>query len=250
MDYLKMRPAEIRDAVERNVPLIMAAGSVEYHGPHLPIATDYLIAATIIKRIEERCVCVVAPPLPFAPTMFWAAGSNDGEFDFDPEALRIFAKEILRGFVKIGFRRIYVMQHHQGVDGTPYLAIKLAASEVVREVGKSWGEGWGRVPPEKMPNPNIFSLIRVESIDAFSTYSDGSERIPIGHGSKGETQLMLAGYPETVRMEELDAIKDGLPAWLEDSHLGTTEEGIRWIEFCAAGWVKELADVRLKPGVK
>ncbi len=33
-----------------------------------------------------------------------------GEFDFDPDALLVYAREILRGLVKIGFRRIYIVR--------------------------------------------------------------------------------------------------------------------------------------------
>jgi creatinine amidohydrolase/Fe(II)-dependent formamide hydrolase-like protein len=36
MILVKMRPEELKDAVKRNIPVIMAAGVVEYHGPHLP----------------------------------------------------------------------------------------------------------------------------------------------------------------------------------------------------------------------
>jgi hypothetical protein len=44
MILVKMRPEELKDAVKQNIPIIMAAGVVEYHGPHLPIGTDFLIA--------------------------------------------------------------------------------------------------------------------------------------------------------------------------------------------------------------
>ena len=87
MYLVKMRPEQVQDAVRRSVPLLMAAGSVEYHGPHLPIGTDFLIANAVCERVEQRCECVLAPPLPYSSTMSWAAGAEEGEVDFDPEAL-------------------------------------------------------------------------------------------------------------------------------------------------------------------
>lgn len=244
MYYVHMRPEQIRDAVQRNVPVLIAAGSVEYHGPHLPVGTDYLIAESIIKEVEKRCECIVMPPLPFSSTMFWAAGPEDGEFDFDPEALRIYAREMLRGLVRIGFRRIYILQHHQGSDGLPSLTLRRAAAEVTREVTHGWGHAWGRQDPITLPNPEIFGMIRIAYVDSFSRYPENAmEKIPIGHGSKGETQLILAAYPEDVRMEALEEYKSehgSLPEWLMDSHLATEEEGAAWIEFCVEGWVAEL----------
>lgn len=245
MYYLKMRPEQIKDAVSRNVPVIMAAGSVEYHGPHLPVGTDCLIAETIVRKVEERCECIVMPSLPFSPTMFWAAGPEEGEFDFDPSALGIYVKEMLMGLVRIGFRRIYILQHHQGAEGLPALILRRAAREVIQETAKDWGEGWGRLPFKEYPNPKIFKLIQVAYIDSFSACTSGnSEKCPIGHGGKGETQLILSEYPESVKMDLLDDYKKEkaeLPDWLLDANQATFEEGKKWIEFCVQGWVRELS---------
>ncbi|NLO83419.1 MAG: creatininase family protein [Clostridiales bacterium] len=244
MYYIEMRPSEIREAVKRNVPVIIPAGAVEYHGPHLPVGTDFLIADIVVRKIEERCECVVFPPLPFSSTMFWAAGPEEGEFDFDPDALFVYAREIFRGIVKVGFRRIYVLQHHQGNEGLPALVLKRAAVEVIREVGKAWGEGWGRTPYGELPNPGIFDMIRIAHIDSFSEYaSDCSERIPIGHGGRGETQLIMSEYPDRVKLDELKSLEGNMPEWLKDAYLANRDDGRWWIEFCVNGWVRELRDI-------
>lgn len=224
-----MRPEEIKDAVGRDVPAIIAAGSVEYHGPHLPIGTDFLIAQAVVTRAESLCECVVMPPLPFSSTMFWAAGPEDGEFDFDPDAILVYAREFLRGIARVGFRRVYILQHHQGDDGLPALTLRRAAVEITRETGKSWGRGWGRNPECEYPNPKLFRQFQVAYVDSFSRYpTPDAERIPIGHGSKGETQLIMGSHPDTVNMRALDVLcekEEGLPYWLQDSHLATSEGG-------------------------
>jgi creatinine amidohydrolase len=241
MYLIHMRPEQVQDAVRRNVAVVMPAGCVEYHGPHLPIGTDFLIANSVCAEAEKRVECVVAPPLSFAPTMAWAAGPEEGEVDFDPEAFFVYARETLRRIAAMGFRRIYVLQHHQGPDGLEVLCLKRAAMEVVRETVNKWGPEWGRGPTEELPIPNIFSWIRVVYIDSFSEYPGPyPERIPIGHAGKGETQLIMASLPDTVRMEALESL-DKLPRWLEDATEADAEEGCRWIEFCVRGWVEELS---------
>jgi creatinine amidohydrolase len=241
MQLTRMRPEQIQDAVRRHVPVVIVAGSVEFHGPHLPVGTDYLIPQAVCDGVEARVECVVAPPLPFSSTMAWAASPTDGEVDFEPEALFVYARAMLRGLAAIGFGRIYIMQHHQGPEGLPVLCLKRAAAEVVRETVHGWGNGWGRRPPEELPMPGVFSWIQVAYIDSFSAYpAPDSERIPIGHGGRGETQLIQGALPETVRMGALASLNP-LPPWLADAEGAVPTEGRRWLEFCIAGWVAELA---------
>ena len=240
MYLIHMRPEQVQDAVARNVPILMPAGCVEYHGPHLPIGTDFLIANSICVAAEKRVECVMAPPLQFAPTLDWAAGPEEGEADFDPEAFFQYARESLRRIAAMGFRRIYILQHHQGPDGLEVLCLKRAAGEVIRETVKEWGAGWGRGPGDELPNPDIFGWIRIAYLDSFSEYPGPTEgQVPVGHAGKGETQLIMASLPETVRMEAL-ATLDRLPIWLEDADQADAEEGRQWLEFCIEGWVKEL----------
>lgn len=241
MQLTMMRPEQIQDAVRRNLPVLLVAGSMEYHGPHLPVGTDFLIPQAVCRGIEARVECVVAPPLPFAPTMAWAAGPEEGEVDFDPEAFFVYAREVLRSIAAMGFRRIYVLQHHQGPDGLEVLCLKRAAGEVLRETVHRWGAGWGRRPYHELPHPNVFGWIQVAYIDSFSEYpGPEAERVPIGHGGRGETQLIMGSLPETVRMAALASLAE-LPQWLEDATAASEAEGKRWLEFCIAGWVKELA---------
>lgn len=241
MYLVKMRPEQIHDAVRRNVPILIAAGVVEYHGPHLPVGTDFLIANTICCEVERRCECVLAPSLPLGPTLSWAADAEDGEIDFDPEAFFGYVREMLRRIARMGFQRIYVLQHHQGDDGLQTLCLKRAVGELVRDTAQDWGAGWGRRPAADLPIPRIFQWVQVAHVDSFSTYpQDSVERIPIGHGGRGETQLIMSALPETVRMEALDTLAER-PRWLEDADQADASEGRRWIEFCVQGWVAVLS---------
>jgi|GEM_PF-627913 len=244
MQYLMMRPEQIQDAVKRQVPVVICAGSVEFHGPQEPIGTDYLIAQAVIERAEKECECIVMPPLPFAPTLFWAAGPQDGEFNFDGTVLGNYVREIFKGLIMIGFRRIYVLQHHQGREALPCSTIINAAAQTLyTDFAANYYPGWGRQLKGDFPLENFDLLIRVAHIDTFSEYKEGMERCPIGHGGKGETQLVWGQYPETIDLERLNYFKENgltFPEWLHDSHLATQEEGDFWLDFCAKGWIKEF----------
>jgi len=239
MYLVQMRPEQIQDSVRRNVPVLMAAGVVEYHGPHLPVGTDYLIASSICEEVEQRCECILAPHIPFGPTMSWAGGPEEGEIDFEPEPLFQYARAIFSSLLQIGFRRIYILQHHQGSEGLQSLCLQRAGREVTWEMTRQWEPGWGRRPV--MPDPAIFSCIRIASIDTYCQYPYlNSPRVPVGHAGMGETQLIMAAYPQSVRMEALASWQGPMPEWLADAPQATPQEGKRWLEFCIEGWVKEL----------
>ena len=82
MHLIHMRPEQIQDAIQRNVPALAAAGVVEFHGPHLPVGTDFLIAQTVSESVEKRVECVLLPSFTYGPTLSWASDAKDGEIDF------------------------------------------------------------------------------------------------------------------------------------------------------------------------
>jgi len=239
MYLINMRPEEIKRAVKNNLPVIMSAGSIEYHGPHLPVGTDFLIADSVVTEMERRIPnkCIIAPPLPYSSTMNWAGDVTEGDVDFSPDALFIYSREIFKQLTAIGFKRIYVLQHHQGPEGIPCLSLKKAAAEVIRDITKDWGHSWGRLPNDDLPNPEIFDLIKIAHADTFSQIPG---QVPFGHAGKGETQFIMATYPETVDMDELSALNNNIPRWLEDADLATLDEGKKWFKYCADGWEQEL----------
>jgi len=238
MYLIKLRPGEIKKAVKNNTPVILASGSVEYHGPHLPIGTDYLISESIVEEVEKHIPdgCIVAPGIPFSPTMSWAASPEEGEVDFSPDAMYAYALEVLTQLTSMGFKRIYIVQHHQGSEGLPSLTLRRAAAAVIRNVTKEWGHSWGRGPHEKLPNPNIFSLIHVAGSDTFSDIPN----LEFGHAGKGETQWIMASHPDTVCMDELTKYEGRMPDWLLDAGQASVDEGRNWLNACVNGWVKEL----------
>ena len=238
MKLIMMRPGQIRDAAERGVPLVFASGVIEYHGPHLPVGTDYLIAASIVEEVERRTQCVLAPGLPFGPTGSWAGGAEDGEVDLPADAFFAHAKPVLRAYLGMGFQRIFICQLHQGLEGPQSLCLRRAAAELALEEGQEQGGGvrWGRLPDDECPK--VFGKVQVLPPTAFLKGEES--QIPWGHGSYGETEYIRAVHPDTVDMSELDRMTP-LPRWLTDSHTATGREGKEWFERCVESWVAALA---------
>lgn len=242
MYLINLRPIDIKRAVAGNIPVIMAAGSVEYHGPHLPVGTDFLIAKAVVSRVEKSLPesCIVAPPLEYSPTMLWAGDVTEGDVDFSPDALYTYALEVFKQLAAMGFRRIYVVQHHQGPEGLPALTLRRAAAETVWQLSRGWGHSWGRKDIEDLPNPEIFNLITIAHPESYVIREFEDEPYPYGHGGKGETQLIMAAYPQLVDMEALTECRFDLPGWLNDANQADAITGAKWLNAFVDGWVEEL----------
>lgn len=241
MRLIHMTPSQIQDAVRRNVPVLMAAGVVEYHGPHLPVGTDLLMASAVCDEAEKRCECVVAPQLCYGPTLGWAGTGREGDMDFDPEAFYAFARETLKRIFAMGFRRIYALQFHQGENGLQSLCLRRAAADIVREVVSAWGGAWGREDPGALPEKDIFGVFSVATLDTFSRFpGNGDLELNFAHAGCGETQFILATHPGLVDMGSLDHADPALHKWLGDAEKADAETGRQWFEYCVRGWVREL----------
>src|ERR1700722_18262676 len=96
MRYEMMPPHQIRTAIERRWPVVLPLGVLEYHGEHLPVGMDTLAVIGILEILEKEMDLVILPP-----------------FYYDAAALAPFAKAMFQGLLRIGFRNIHVVIHHQ-----------------------------------------------------------------------------------------------------------------------------------------
>ena len=245
MDFIKMRPEQVRNAVKSQIPLLFAIGSYEYHGEHMPLGTDTLIADGICQRIAQKIDAVVAPPLYYTSTMSWAADAEDGEIDFSPDALYLYVREFLSRIIGIGFKNIYAMIGHQGKAGLPAVTVQHAFLDILRDRAHTFGSGWGGLREKETANivdDNFFNIVRVCAYDEYVDYSklERAEYMPVGHGGRGETQLIMALHDGLVKPENLESTERHIPEWLGDAAQASKEDGEFWIELCAETWARQI----------
>src|SRR5437870_12418404 len=75
----------------RRLVAFLPLGAVEAHGPHLPLATDSIIAHELAARAgqlvtDERRLACLLPAVPYAPAEY--ARAFAGTLSIRPEALR------------------------------------------------------------------------------------------------------------------------------------------------------------------
>jgi creatinine amidohydrolase len=102
-------------ASKRLAVALVPVGSVEPHGPHLPLATDTIISEAAAARAAEKLgaqgiAAFVAPAVPYGVTNF-AAGFA-GAISVPAEVLTGFLQAVARGYLDAGFAHVCLVNNH------------------------------------------------------------------------------------------------------------------------------------------
>jgi creatinine amidohydrolase len=108
---------------------VIATGSVEQHGGHLPLGTDAFAALSIAERVADRLDTVVASLGPAGVAHYHL--SWPGTLSLQPATLAAVLVDICGGLGGAGAQRILVVNWHEGNSAT----LRLGADEAQRRHG-------------------------------------------------------------------------------------------------------------------
>jgi len=212
MRYELMLPHQLREAMEKNWPVILPLGVLEYHGEHLGLGMDTLAVIRILDRLEKEAPIVILPPFYYGAASYAVEPpEGKGSVHVDSESIAPFAKSLFRGLLRIGFRNIHGFIHHQSENftaGMPTdLAFKFAGRQAIFEhIERERGEGWwgnknmADYYAQHATGSDPFNWIKIHPLMT----KDIIAQYPFDHAGIGETSLMMALCPEAVDMNRLN----------------------------------------------
>jgi creatinine amidohydrolase len=133
-----MTAPEVRDLLTRTDMVIIPVASLEQHGLHLPIGTDFLNGVERAKLIAQRTDVLVAPVLMPGQSPYHMG--FEGTITLSAETIQKVYVEAAQSLVHHGFRRFLILNSHGGnraisdfiVDRinqeTPGVAVELGAA--------------------------------------------------------------------------------------------------------------------------
>ncbi len=168
---------EFREAMADNDLIIFPVGSIEEHGHHNPLGTDYLIAKEAAVEIGRRVNAPVAPLMPIGNA------SNlmgfPGTVSIDPELLRDVLNEVCEGFIKHGAKRFLFINGHGGNTST----IKMVSQDLYEK-------------------HKVFST----QTEWWLILKQNSEFPCNDHGGKHETSMVMVVDENLVDMEKANTV--------------------------------------------
>jgi creatinine amidohydrolase len=159
--------------------VILPVGSLEEHGPHLPLGTDAFHALEVARRVAEMHPVLVAPPVFYG--LCRSTREHPGTVSLSSRTLRALILDLGREFYRQGLRNLVVISGHAG--GTHMAAITDAGEQLLEELSEI-----------KVAVVNILDLLReVLAARPELVHTKGD-----AHAGEVETALMLATHPDLV----------------------------------------------------
>lgn len=185
----RLTAPELKDLAARDALVVLPVGSLEQHGPHLPVWTDSHAAHTLSLRAAEAIAAeqpvVVLPPM-------WM-GLSEHHFPFggtvslDYATFHAVLRCIVRSIRADGFSRLFIVNGHGGnIEPLAVSARELAHEFGIPVVATTW--------PNAAP-AEVAGILTAQPA--------------IHHACEGETSLWLALDPGQVRQDRIaDALSN------------------------------------------
>jgi len=101
---------EFAQAMKEGRWLLLPFGSVEQHGPHLPLGTDLYYAEHVCLAVAERVNGLVAPGFPYG--ICRTMRNFPGTVSLSPETFTPLLREMLSGYARHGAKKMVLLAGH------------------------------------------------------------------------------------------------------------------------------------------
>ena len=181
----------IEKYLETKNAVLIPTGSMEQHGPHLPLGTGAFLASQIAEKVSDLTETLMMPVLHYGPC--FNSTSHAGTVSISSRILYDLLQGILTSLYSQGFRLFFIISGHSGQS-------QLAT---LREVGEDFVQEKGE---------SSFHLISTYHVNkaAARPLMDVSQEF---HAGAVETSLMLYLRPDLVDPTKYIAGKNNLPEY-------------------------------------
>lgn len=180
--------------------VLVALGSTEKHGAHIPLGTDSYVTMEVVKRVAKSVDVLYTPLMPFgySPHHMGRNLEGAGTITMRAETYRAVMHDIARSLIFHGFKKIVFVSHH-GSNVKPI-------DEVMRQLRYDTG---AFISYYKTPTERDASVIA-------DLFENPPEETPGWHSSELETSALMAAGEELVNMDRAVEDRAHAPAYMTD----------------------------------
>jgi creatinine amidohydrolase len=212
--YAELSPDQLEERWSKKPLAILAWGALEWHGSHLPLGLDGLVAEHFVERLAEETEGVLLPacwmPITTLP--------HPASLQISTEAMRMILDELLEGLYGAGARAVAIVTGHyaQGHEIEMYEAALRA-----------------------MESHAGYQVLAATPLEVLG--DDGL----LDHAGRWETAQLQVIRPDLVHLETLpkDIKRKKCAVLGEDPRKAKPEEGKQIMDAALAIWTEWLNDL-------
>lgn len=212
---------EIRSRAARDPVVVLPTGSLEQHGPHLPVKVDTRLVTAVTEEAVRRASARADVLL--APTVWMGLSTHHtGYFSLTLsfDTYQQVITELVESLIRTGFGRILVVNGHGGNTDPLHLTVTRVRDR--HKVVIATADYWALAAQE---------LNRIRE----------SRPGGMGHACEFETSMIMHLEPGAVRADRIQAeYPPGIPGWFTidmTTHGGSVKLGTRFEDITRRGVV-------------
>lgn len=184
VEFRRLRADELRARAAADAVAIIPFGSIEQHGPHLPVEVDSLLGGEVALRTARK-MAARGESVVVLPVVWTGVSEHHMEFGgtitLDLATYTALAEGICRSLVRHGFKRLVLLNGHGGNDN----ALRCITDDLTPKLGV----------------PIIQFTYWHPSADVIAANLDAQPALL--HACEAETAMTMALRPELVAKERI-----------------------------------------------
>lgn len=186
VEWANLKASDVRRLRQQNAIAVIPIGSIEQHGPHLPVQVDTLLVSEVARRTAR----LVADKLPIVvlPTIWSGLAEHHmslgGTLTLDLATFFGLVRGIVRSVARNGLSKILLLNGHGG----NMTALNALVGELSVE----------------MSLPIALATYWIPAQQEFAEILE--KQVSVAHACEAETSMLLALRPDLVVMTELERV--------------------------------------------
>jgi creatinine amidohydrolase len=240
--FVELTQPEIAAQLKKKALVILPAGSIEQHGPHLPTGTDTLAAKVIAHAVAERMDGLVIPSTPLGVTPMHMP--FEGTITLTPDTYIRVVTETCASTAKHGAKYLIILNWHEGNISS----LAIAAEALHRDHAMTVLTVQACYVAEELYGDTCNGLTHGGEIEALAVLADRPGLVHLdridyssdhGHGHKMDRLRRTRAYQPV-----LTDIRSIAPTgWFGSPQHATAEKGRRMITDIAETIAKEATEI-------
>lgn len=195
--YEELCPAEFQERLQACSVAYLPLGTLEWHGPHLPLGADGIQSQELFIQVARRIGGIVLPKLFLGPDRFYR----------DPEK-ELYGMDICTGGTIVPYEM-------QQLPGSAYWMSDEEYCRMILRIGANLSRAGFTILVAHGHGPSIrqFAALKEElrltcglaGVTAFDFVEDERLRFQNDHAAANETSITMAVRPELVQLERIQS---------------------------------------------